>query len=144
MIFDESLKNSASTPVAPSPIPSEPPAGSVTTSANDGLIDIDQFSLVDLRVARIIEAEELKEADKLLKLKLDLGPLGTRQVFAGIKAAYAAEKLIGRLTVVVANLKPRKMKFGTSEAMVLAAGSGGKDLFILSPDDGAQPGDRVK
>lgn len=107
-------------------------------------ITIDQFSAVDLRVGLIVSAEAVPEADKLLKLKIDLGPLGTRHVFAGIKSAYDPAQLVGRKTVVVANLKPRQMKFGLSEGMVLAAGPGGKDLFILSPDDGAKPGDPVK
>jgi len=83
-------------------------------------------------------------ADKLIRLQLDIGEHGTRQVFAGIKAAYDPKDLIGRHTVMVANLKPRKMKFGMSEGMVLAAGAGGSDLFILSPDDGAKAGDRAK
>jgi len=112
-----------------------------TTTAE---IEIETFNQVDLRVAKIIEASAVPEADKLLKLKVDLGELGTKQIFAGIKSAYDAEKLVGRLTVVVANLKPRKMKFGMSEGMVLAAGAGGQDLFILSPDSGAKPGDKVK
>lgn len=107
-------------------------------------IEIDAFTQVDLRIAKIIAAEEVPEADKLLKLRISLGDMGERQIFAGIKAAYKAEDLVGRLTVVVANLKPRKMKFGMSEGMVLAAGPGGKDLFILSPDSGAQPGQKVK
>lgn len=107
-------------------------------------IDFADFEKVDLRVAKIIKAEEIKDADKLLSLTVDLGPLGQRQIIAGIKSAYKAENLIGRLTVIVANLKPRKMKFGTSEGMVLAAGSGGTSLFILSPDQGANPGDKVK
>jgi methionyl-tRNA synthetase len=107
-------------------------------------IDFEEFAKVDLRVAKIVEAEEIKEADKLLRLKIDLGEMGQRQIIAGIKSAYKAEDLVGRLTVVVANLKPRKMKFGMSEGMVLAAGPGGKDLFILSPDSGAQPGQKVK
>jgi methionyl-tRNA synthetase len=110
----------------------------------DGTIEIDTFSQVDLRVAKIISAESIPEADKLLKLQVDLGPMGQRQIFAGIKSAYSPEQLTGRLTVIVANLKPRKMKFGMSEGMVLAAGSGGSSLFILSPDSGAQPGDKVK
>ena len=91
-----------------------------------------------------MSAESIPEADKLLRLKLDVGPLGERQVFAGIKSAYAPEKLVGRLTVMVANLKPRKMKFGMSEGMVLAAGAGGNELFLLTPDAGAKPGDKVK
>lgn len=107
-------------------------------------IEFDEFAKVDLRIAKIIEAEEIKEADKLLRLKVDLGEMGQRQIIAGIKSAYRAEDLVGRLTVVVANLKPRQMKFGMSEGMVLAAGPGGKDLFILSPDSGAQPGQKVK
>jgi methionyl-tRNA synthetase len=107
-------------------------------------IEFEDFAKTDLRIAKIIEAEEIKEADKLLRLKVDLGEMGQRQIIAGIKSAYKAEDLIGRLTVIVANLKPRKMKFGMSEGMVLAAGPGGKDLFILSPDSGAQPGQKVK
>ncbi len=104
-------------------------------------IGIDDFTKVDLRVARIVAAEAVPEADKLLRLTLDLGGQ-TRNVFAGIKSAYDPEDLVGRLTVMVANLKPRKMRFGVSEGMVLAAG-GGQGLFILSPDEGAEPGDRV-
>jgi methionyl-tRNA synthetase len=107
-------------------------------------IEIDAFTNVDLRIAKIIEAEAVPEADKLLRLKVSLGELGERQIFAGIKAAYKAEDLVGRLTVIVANLKPRKMKFGMSEGMVLAAGEGGSDLFIMSPDSGAKPGQKVK
>jgi methionyl-tRNA synthetase len=106
-------------------------------------ISIDDFAKIDLRVAKILNAEHVEGADKLLKLTLDLGS-ETRTVFAGIKSAYAPEKLIGRLTVMVANLAPRKMKFGMSEGMVLAAGPGGKDIFVLQPDEGAQPGMRVK
>ncbi|MBX3019782.1 MAG: methionine--tRNA ligase [Bdellovibrionaceae bacterium] len=107
-------------------------------------IEIDAFSSVDLRVAQILSAEAVPEADKLLRLKVSLGPMGERQIFAGIKAAYDPATLVGRLTVVVANLKPRKMKFGMSEGMVLAAGPAAPDLFILSPDAGAKPGDPVK
>ena len=106
-------------------------------------ITFDDFAKIDLRIARIVRAEHVEGADKLLKLTLDIG-LGTRQVFAGIKSAYAPEDLEGRLTVMVANLKPRKMRFGLSEGMVLAAGPGGKELFLLSPDEGARPGMRVK
>ncbi len=106
-------------------------------------ITIEDFMKIDLRVAKIVNAEAVPEANKLLKLTLDIG-LGERQVFAGIKSAYEPEQLIGKLTVMVANLKPRKMRFGLSEGMVLAAGPGGKDLYILSPDEGAQPGMRVK
>ena len=106
-------------------------------------IQFDDFAKIDLRIARIVNAEHVEGADKLLKLTLDIG-LGERQVFAGIKSAYSPEDLTGKLTVMVANLAPRKMRFGLSEGMVLAAGPGGKDLFILNPDDGAQPGMRVK
>ena len=106
-------------------------------------ISIDDFAKVDLRIARIVKAEHVEGADKLLKLTLDLGA-EARAVFAGIKSAYAPEQLVGRLTVMVANLAPRKMKFGLSEGMVLAAGPGGKDIFLLQPDAGAQPGMRVK
>ena len=106
-------------------------------------IGIEDFAKVDLRVARVIQAEHVPEANKLLKLTLSLGGDETRQVFAGIKAAYEPEKLVGRLVVMVANLKPRKMRFGLSEGMVTAAGPGGADVFVLSVDEGAQPGQRV-
>lgn len=107
-------------------------------------ITIDDFMKIDLRVGRIVEAEQVKEARKLLKLKISLGGTETRQVFAGIKAAYPEpEKLIGRLVVFVANLQPRQMKFGLSEGMVVAAGPGGPDVFLTSPDEGAMPGMRL-
>ena len=106
-------------------------------------ITFDDFAKVDLRVVRIAKAEHVEGADKLLRLTLDLGE-GERNVFAGIKSAYAPEDLEGKLTVMVANLAPRKMKFGMSEGMVLAAGPGGKDLWILEPHAGAQPGMRIK
>jgi len=107
-------------------------------------ISIDDFGKVDLRIAKIVSAGFVEGADKLLQLTVDLGEGKTRNIFAGIRSAYDPKTLEGRLTVVVANLAPRKMKFGLSEGMVLAAGPGGKDLFILSPDSGAQPGMRVK
>jgi methionyl-tRNA synthetase len=106
-------------------------------------IDIETFGKLDLRIARIRSAALVEGADKLLKLELDLDG-ETRTVFAGIRSAYDPSDLEGRLTVMVANLAPRKMRFGVSEGMVLAAGPGGKDIFILSPDAGAQPGMRVK
>jgi methionyl-tRNA synthetase len=106
-------------------------------------IQFDDFAKIDLRIAKIVHAEHVEGAEKLLKLTLDIG-LAEKQVFAGIKSAYAPEDLVGKLTVMVANLAPRKMRFGLSEGMVLAAGPGGKDLFILNPDAGAQPGMRVK
>jgi len=109
----------------------------------DDTISIDDFMNVDLRIARIEKAEPVEGADKLLALTLDVGD-STRMVFAGIKAAYDPGSLVGRHVVVVANLAPRKMRFGVSEGMVLAAGPGGEDIFLLSPDDGAAPGMRVK
>ena len=111
-------------------------------------IVFDDFAKIDLRIARIIEANHVEGADKLLALKLDLGldkngnPI-TRQVFSGIKSAYQPQDLVGKLTVVVANLQPRKMKFGVSEGMILAAGPGGKDIWLIEPDAGAEPGLRV-
>ncbi len=119
-----------------------PPVERNAAATNE--IEFSDFEKVDLRVALIVEAEEIKEADKLLRLKVNLGALGERQIIAGIKSAYKPEDLKGRLTIVVANLKPRKMKFGMSEGMVIAAGEGGSNLFILSPDSGAKAGDKVK
>ncbi|MDD4928909.1 MAG: methionine--tRNA ligase [Gallionella sp.] len=107
-------------------------------------ISIEDFSKIDLRVAKIVNAEHVEGAEKLLKLTLDIGEENTRTVFAGIKSAYDPQKLKGRMTVMVANLAPRKMKFGLSEGMVLAASGDTPGLFILSPDDGAQPGMRIK
>ena len=112
-------------------------------SAWEPFIGIDEFSKVDLRIARIANAEHVESAEKLLKLTLDIGT-ETRTVFAGIKSAYAPESLVGRLTVMVANLAPRKMKFGLSEGMVLAASDERGGPFLLSPDSGAQPGMRIK
>jgi methionyl-tRNA synthetase len=109
----------------------------------DDRISIDDFMKVDLRIARIEKAEPVEGADKLLALTLDLGD-STRNVYAGIKAAYEPASLVGRHVVVVANLAARKMRFGVSEGMVLAAGPGGEDIFLLSADDGAMPGMRVK
>ncbi len=104
---------------------------------------IDDFAKVDLRVARVLTAEAIPESDKLLKLTVSLGGSEKRTVFAGIKSAYDPATLVGRLVVVVANLAPRKMRFGTSEGMVVAAGPGGKDVFLLTPDSGAVPGQRL-
>ena len=135
---------------SPSPQPSAPLQVSPCPSKGEGEISgapqitIDDFSKIDLRIARIVTAEHVEGADKLLKLTLDVGPLGARQVFAGIKSAYDPATLVGRLTVVVANLAPRKMKFGLSEGMVLAASGSEPGLYILSPDEGAKPGMRVK
>ncbi|MCO4810591.1 MAG: methionine--tRNA ligase [Gammaproteobacteria bacterium] len=113
------------------------------TEQQDDYISIDDFAKVDLRIARIEKAESVEGADKLLALTLDVGD-NQRQVFAGIKAAYDPATLVGRHVIVVANLAPRKMRFGVSEGMVLAAGPGGEDIFLLSPDEGAKPGMRVK
>ena len=106
-------------------------------------IDFEDFAKVDLRVAEIVAADHVEGADKLLRLTLNLGD-SQRQVFAGIKAAYQPTELVGRLTVVVANLAPRKMRFGVSEGMVLAAGPGGEDIYLLEPHAGAKPGMQVK
>ncbi|MEP1896879.1 MAG: methionine--tRNA ligase [Alloalcanivorax venustensis] len=110
----------------------------------DDTITIDDFLKVKLRAARIVKAAPVEGADKLLQLTLDVGDLGERNVFAGIKSKYRPEELEGRMVVLVANLAPRKMKFGVSESMVLAAGPGGDDIFLLGPDDGAQPGMEVR
>ena len=106
-------------------------------------IEFPDFAKVDLRVARIVKADHVEGADKLLQLTLDIGNGETRNVFSGIKAAYQPEDLEGKLTIMVANLAPRKMKFGLSEGMVLAAGPGGSEIYLLEPNDGAQPGMRV-
>ncbi|MGY1488338.1 methionine--tRNA ligase [Methylobacillus pratensis] len=124
-------------------VPAQKQAVSEAT-AEDAYISIDDFTKVDLRIARIVNAEHVEGAEKLLKLSLDIGEEKPRQVFAGIKSAYDPESLKGRLTVMVANLAPRKMKFGLSEGMVLAASDERGGPFILSPDSGAQPGMRVK
>jgi methionyl-tRNA synthetase len=116
------------------PLASEPIAPEIT---------IDDFAKIDLRVARVVEAKEVPDARKLVQLTLSLGGDERRSVFAGIKAAYAPGDLVGRLVVVVANLAPRQMKFGLSEGMVCASGPGGEDVFLLAPDPGAKPGQRV-
>ncbi|MDE2367228.1 MAG: methionine--tRNA ligase subunit beta, partial [Betaproteobacteria bacterium] len=129
-------KNSStsSTPAKNTEVPGVPDVPAIT---------IDDFAKVDLRVARIIDAEHVAGADKLLKLTLDIGA-EQRTVFAGIKASYDPEQLKGRLTIMVANLAPRKMKFGLSEGMVLAASDGNGGPYLLAPDEGAQPGMKVK
>jgi methionyl-tRNA synthetase len=137
-MLEDSKENLAATaatgPAATTPLAADPVAAT---------IQYDDFAKIDLRIARIVKAAHVEGADKLLALTLDIGG-ETRNVFAGIKSAYTPEQLEGKLTVMVANLAPRKMKFGLSEGMVLAAGPGGKDLFVLHPDAGAQPGMRVK
>jgi methionyl-tRNA synthetase len=137
-MLDASRDTTPAAPVAP---PAQPSAA----NDDDGeTIGIDDFLKVKLRVARIIQAGPVEGADKLLRLTLDVGELGERNVFAGIKAKYRPEDLQGRLVVLVANLAARKMKFGVSEGMVLAAGPGGEDIFLLAPDSGAEPGMEVR
>ncbi len=139
LIGAEEDQPAAATPHAPSPARAEDKATSVEAT----MISIDDFSKIDLRVAKIVAADHVEGADKLLRLTVDLGG-ETRTLFAGIKSAYDPAQLVGRLTVVVANLAPRKMKFGTSEGMVLAASGEGPGVYLLAPDSGAQPGMRVK
>jgi methionyl-tRNA synthetase len=128
----------------PSPQPASAVGGEGVASSATPTVNIDDFSKIDLRIARIVNAEHVDGADKLLKLTLDIGDGRQRTVFAGIKSAYKPEDLIGRLTPMVANLAPRKMKFGVSEGMVLAASGEGPGIFLLAPDSGATPGMRVK
>ncbi|MBI2316119.1 MAG: methionine--tRNA ligase [Betaproteobacteria bacterium] len=128
---------------APSPRPSAPGGNVENGAAGAAQITIDDFTKIDLRIARILKAEQVEGADKLLKLTLDLGA-ETRTVFAGIKSVYDPREIEGRLTVVVANLAPRKMKFGLSQGMILAASGEGPGLYLLSPDSGAEPGMKVK
>jgi methionyl-tRNA synthetase len=138
--------------------PGDADSGAVSGSAGHAAVDggealaaeplaptctFDEFAKVDMRVARVVVAADVKESNKLLQLTLSLGGEERRNVFAGIKGVYKPEDLVGRLVICCANLAPRKMKFGTSEGMVLAAGPGGKDIFLLSPDSGAVPGQRV-
>src|SRR5450631_521284 len=150
---DKESAPAATTPTAAATTPRivSPPAGEsdaamlANAAAVEGnLISIDDFLRVDLRVAKVLNAELVAGADKLLKLALDVGELGHRNIFAGIRAAYEPKSLVGRLIVVVANLEPRKMRFGVSEGMMLAAGPGGQEIFVLSPDSGAAPGMRIK
>ncbi|VAW89245.1 Methionyl-tRNA synthetase, partial [hydrothermal vent metagenome] len=119
-------------------------AGHSVNDDTSNTIQFDDFARVDLRIAKIVKAAHVEGADKLLQLTLDIGEENTRNVFAALKSAYSPEQLEGKLTVMVANLAPRKMRFGLSEGMVLAAGPGGKELWILEPHEGAQPGMKVK
>ncbi|MEM6773874.1 MAG: methionine--tRNA ligase [Pseudomonadota bacterium] len=118
-------------------------AAAVDGEAEGGVLDIRDFQKVELRVARIDAAEAVEGADRLLRLTLDVGALGRRQVFSGIKAVYEPADLVGRMTVLVANLAPRKMRFGVSEGMILAAGEGDTEIFLLAPDSGAQAGMKI-
>jgi methionyl-tRNA synthetase len=138
----EADKESDMATTPPSPLPPLPEGAGKSTGAV-AQVTIDDFNKLDLRIARIVTAEHVEGADKLLKLTLDVGD-GTKTVFAGIKSAYDPEALTGRLAVVVANLAHRKMKFGVSEGMVLAASGDGPGLYLLSPDSGARPGMKVK
>jgi methionyl-tRNA synthetase len=131
----------ARTPASPSPASER---GETSSGAASPQISLDDFTKVDLRIARIVAAEAVEGADKLVKLTLDIGEERPRTVFAGIKSAYAPQALVGRLTPMVANLAPRKMRFGVSEGMVLAASGDGPGIFLLTPDSGAVPGMRVK
>jgi methionyl-tRNA synthetase len=130
--------------VQPAPQPSPAAKAGTSPAVDAAQITIDDFTKIDLRVAKIVNAEHVDGADKLLRLTLDVGDGRHRTVFAGIKSAYKPEDLIGRLTPMVANLTPRKMKFGLSEGMVLAASGDGPGIFLLAPDTGALPGMRVK
>jgi methionyl-tRNA synthetase len=133
-LFDTGKESAQMTTANPQvPVPTEP-----------ATIAVDEFRKVDLRIARIVKAEHVEGADKLLKLTLDVGALGTREVFSGIKSAYDPATLVGRLTVLVANLGPRKMKFGVSQGMLLCASpEEGPGVFLLAVDSGAEPGMRV-
>jgi methionyl-tRNA synthetase len=109
--------------------------------SDPGLISIDDFVKLDLRVAKVLACDFVEGSDKLLRFELDAGELGKRQIFSGIRAAYGEPgKLVGRSVVFIANLAPRKMRFGVSEGMILSAGSGGADLFLLDADSGAKAG----
>lgn len=145
LLAAEAASTPAPVSAAPAATQAAPAAPAAAAKADDSaVISIDDFTKVDLRVARIVEAGAVEGADKLLRLQLDLGPLGTRQVFAGIKKAYDPAVLVGKLTVCVANLAPRKMKFGLSEGMVLAASNDMAGPCLLWPDAGAAPGMRIK
>jgi methionyl-tRNA synthetase len=136
----EAMINASKDSLAPSSVKS-----SALIDPIASMIGYDDFAKVDLRIARIVKAETVTGATKLLRLTLEIGEDKPRIVFAGIKDAYPQPQLLeGRLTVMVANLEPRKMRFGISEGMVLAAGPGKKDIWLLSPDAGAQPGMRVR
>jgi methionyl-tRNA synthetase len=141
--IDAMLEDSKDTLGTAATAPAETASGPLKNDPIAETISFEDFAKLDLRIARISKATHVEGADKLLQLTLDIGG-ESRNVFAGIKSAYSPEALEGKLTVMVANLAPRKMRFGVSEGMVLAAGPGGSDLFVLHPDDGAEPGMRVK
>jgi len=136
----EAMVEASRQPDAPAPAV----AAAQESAEQSDVIAFEDFAKIDLRVAQIVAANHVEGADKLLQLTLDLGDLGQKQVFAGIKSAYQPDQLVGKLTVMVANLAPRKMRFGVSEGMVLAAGPGGDELYLLEPHEGARPGMQVK
>jgi methionyl-tRNA synthetase len=120
-------------------------AAKSAASSSPATVSIDDFAKLDLRVGKVLVCEAVDGSDKLLRFELDAGELGTRQIFSGIKAAYAEPaKLVGRNVVFIANLAPRKMRFGISEGMILSAGAGGNDLFLLDADQGAGAGAPVR
>jgi methionyl-tRNA synthetase len=150
-MIDASKESLGATVEAPAPAPRKktmtdtPPTQPPAASATPATISIDDFARLDLRIGKVAACEFVEGSDKLLRFELDAGPLGTRQIFSGIRAAYAEpEKLIGRNVVFIANLAPRKMRFGLSEGMILSAGDGGSDLFLLDADQGARPGATVR
>jgi methionyl-tRNA synthetase len=138
-----SLSKSAAGSSSPPSSPWNDPADALAAEPLAPECTIDDFAKVDLRVARVIAAEDVRDAKKLLKLTLSLGGNVTKNVFAGIKEAYKPDDLVGKLVICVANLAPRKMKFGTSEGMVCAAGPGAAEVFVITVDEGAVPGQRV-
>jgi len=151
--LDALFEAPAETPLAPAASATVPTADPIALPLPGGeaiapMITIDDFASLDLRIARIVACEKVEGSTKLLKLTLDAGEPATRTVFSGIQSAYAPEQLVGKLTVLVANLAPRKMKFGVSEGMVLAASHADEKshpgLFILEPHAGALPGLRVR
>jgi len=150
-LVEKMIEDSKATPAVSSAAPAEPAAGQFQDGPEPLLKEpltgehcsIDDFMKIDMRVARVVEASHVEGADKLIQLKLSLGGDESRNVFAGIKSCYKPEELVGRLVICCSNLAPRKMRFGVSEGMVLACGPGGKEIFLLNPDDGAKPGMRV-
>ena len=141
---DKMVEESKDTPAAPDDATkTEATAEEQVASPFKPECTIDDFMKIDLRIAKVVKAEAVEGADKLVSLQLDVGGV-TRSVLAGIAKAYTPEQLMGKTVVFMANLKPRKMKFGTSEGMILAAGPGGADIFMLSADEGAQPGQQIK
>ncbi len=143
MIEESREREPSAAGAAAGPAPSQDSDQPLADEPLSETISFDQFNKVDLRVARVVEAEDVPRANKLMKLTLSLGGEHRRTVFAGIKGVYQPGQLVGRLVICAANLAPRKMKFGTSEGMVLASGPGGKEIFLLWPDEGAKPGQRV-